>query len=122
MIASFSRALLEDLRHQMTAEEFDAALASAIDEIHAASATEGQDHLNPPSRFEAILFSARRQSAGLVVLSQALPTVQWTAWVKSEGRQNGFDIETKCLCRQNNCLRRTFSFDIFAILTPRRWI
>ena len=39
MIASFSRALLEDLRHQMTPEEFDAALASAIDEIHAASAT-----------------------------------------------------------------------------------
>ncbi|MBP6441300.1 MAG: fructose bisphosphate aldolase [Sphingorhabdus sp.] len=39
MIASFSRALLEDLRHQMTAEEFDAALSSAIDEIHAASAT-----------------------------------------------------------------------------------
>ena len=39
MIASFSRALLEDLRYQMTAEEFDAALASAIDEIHAASAT-----------------------------------------------------------------------------------
>ena len=39
IIASFSRALLEDLRHQMTPEEFDAALASAIDEIHAASAT-----------------------------------------------------------------------------------
>ena len=39
MIASFSRALLEDLRHQMTADEFDAALASAIDEIYAASAT-----------------------------------------------------------------------------------
>ena len=39
MIASFSRALLEDLRHQMTADEFDAALTSAIDEIHAASAT-----------------------------------------------------------------------------------
>lgn len=39
MIASFSRALLEDLRHQMTDEEFDAALSSAIDEIHAASAT-----------------------------------------------------------------------------------
>jgi len=39
MIASFSRALLEDLRHQMTVEEFDAALSSAIDEIHAASAT-----------------------------------------------------------------------------------
>jgi fructose-bisphosphate aldolase class I len=39
MIASFSRALLEDLRHQMTTDEFDAALASAIDEIHAASAT-----------------------------------------------------------------------------------
>jgi fructose-bisphosphate aldolase class I len=39
IIASFSRALLEDLRHQMTADEFDAALSSAIDEIHAASAT-----------------------------------------------------------------------------------
>ena len=39
MIASFSRALLEDLRHQMTVAEFDAALSSAIDEIHAASAT-----------------------------------------------------------------------------------
>jgi fructose-bisphosphate aldolase class I len=39
MIARFSRALLEDLRHQMTTDEFDAALASAIDEIHAASAT-----------------------------------------------------------------------------------
>lgn len=39
MIASFSRALLEDLRHQMSAEEFDAALSSAIEEIHAASAT-----------------------------------------------------------------------------------
>jgi len=39
MIASFSRALLENLRHQMTPAEFDAALGGAIDEIHAASAT-----------------------------------------------------------------------------------
>lgn len=39
MIASFSRALLEDLRHQMSDDEFDSALSSAIDEIHAASAT-----------------------------------------------------------------------------------
>jgi fructose-bisphosphate aldolase class I len=39
IIASFSRALLEDLRHQMTPAEFDAALGDAIDEIHAASAT-----------------------------------------------------------------------------------
>lgn len=39
IIASFSRALLEDLRHQMTADEFDAALSSAIEEIHAASTT-----------------------------------------------------------------------------------
>jgi len=39
MIASFSRALLEDLRHQMTPAEFDTALGGAIDEIHAASAT-----------------------------------------------------------------------------------
>jgi fructose-bisphosphate aldolase class I len=37
MIASFSRALLQDLRHQMGAEEFDAALGGAIDEIHCAS-------------------------------------------------------------------------------------
>lgn len=37
MIASFSRALLEDLRHQMTDDEFDQSLGSAIDEIHAAS-------------------------------------------------------------------------------------
>ena len=37
MIASFSRALLNDLRAQMTDEEFDASLAAAIDEIHCAS-------------------------------------------------------------------------------------
>lgn len=37
MIASFSRALLEDLRHQMSDEEFNASLGSAIDEIHRAS-------------------------------------------------------------------------------------
>jgi fructose-bisphosphate aldolase class I len=37
MIASFSRALLEDLRHGMSDEAFDRALGSAIDEIHRAS-------------------------------------------------------------------------------------
>ena len=37
MIASFSRALLSDLRHQMSDEEFDGSLGTAIDEIHAAS-------------------------------------------------------------------------------------
>lgn len=37
VIASFSRALLEDLRHGMSDAEFDAALAAAIDEIYAAS-------------------------------------------------------------------------------------
>jgi fructose-bisphosphate aldolase class I len=37
MIASFSRALLSDLRHQQTDEEFDRTLGTAIDEIHAAS-------------------------------------------------------------------------------------
>ena len=37
MIASFSRALLEDLRHQMSDEEFDRALGQAIDEIYEAS-------------------------------------------------------------------------------------
>lgn len=39
MIASFSRALLEDLRHQMSEDEFNASLGKAIDEIAAASAT-----------------------------------------------------------------------------------
>jgi fructose-bisphosphate aldolase, class I len=39
MIASFSRALLEDLRHQMSDEEFDRALDQAIDDICAASLT-----------------------------------------------------------------------------------
>ncbi len=37
IIASFSRALLEDLRHQMDDEEFNASLGGAIKEIHAAS-------------------------------------------------------------------------------------
>jgi len=37
MIASFSRALLNDLRHQMSDEEFDRALGEAIDEIYLAS-------------------------------------------------------------------------------------
>ena len=37
IIASFSRALLSDLRHQMSDAEFDAALSAAIDEIYAAS-------------------------------------------------------------------------------------
>ncbi|MGE3691319.1 MAG: fructose bisphosphate aldolase [Novosphingobium sp.] len=37
IIASFSRALLEDLRFQMSQAEFDAALASAIDDIYQGS-------------------------------------------------------------------------------------
>jgi fructose-bisphosphate aldolase, class I len=37
MIASFSRALLEDLRQGMSDEEFDRALGNAIDEIYEAS-------------------------------------------------------------------------------------
>lgn len=37
IIASFSRALLEDLRHQMTDAEFDASLGEAIDAIYTAS-------------------------------------------------------------------------------------
>lgn len=39
IIASFSRALLSDLRAQMTDDEFDISLGSAIDEIHMASVT-----------------------------------------------------------------------------------
>ncbi|HEX8217192.1 MAG TPA: fructose bisphosphate aldolase [Allosphingosinicella sp.] len=37
MIASFSRALLEELRHGMSDEEFDSTLGRAIDDIHRAS-------------------------------------------------------------------------------------
>jgi fructose-bisphosphate aldolase class I len=37
MIASFSRALLEDLRHSMSDAEFNATLARSIDEIYRAS-------------------------------------------------------------------------------------
>lgn len=37
MIASFSRALLDGLRHSMDDAEFDAALATAVDEIYRAS-------------------------------------------------------------------------------------
>jgi fructose-bisphosphate aldolase class I len=37
MIASFSRALLEDLRHPMSDEEFDRTLGAAIDDIYRAS-------------------------------------------------------------------------------------
>ena len=37
IIASFSRALLQDLRHQMSGEEFNQSLSGAIDEIHAGS-------------------------------------------------------------------------------------
>jgi fructose-bisphosphate aldolase, class I len=37
IIASFSRALLSDLRHQMSDAEFDSSLGEAIDAIHAAS-------------------------------------------------------------------------------------
>jgi fructose-bisphosphate aldolase class I len=37
MIASFSRALLEDLRHQQSDAEFDQTLSAAIDEIYTAS-------------------------------------------------------------------------------------
>jgi len=41
VIASFSRALLADLRHGMTDEEFDGALGRAIDDIHRASTVKG---------------------------------------------------------------------------------
>ena len=40
MIASFSRALLSDLRHDQSDEEFDRTLGTAIDEIYRASIAE----------------------------------------------------------------------------------
>jgi fructose-bisphosphate aldolase class I len=48
MIASFSRALLEDLRHDMSDAEFDRALGTAIDEIYEASTAE----VSAPARSE----------------------------------------------------------------------
>ncbi|MDG5748516.1 fructose bisphosphate aldolase [Qipengyuania sp. XHP0207] len=39
MIASFSRGLLQDLRHEQSDTEFDETLSGAIDQIHAASVT-----------------------------------------------------------------------------------
>jgi len=48
MIASFSRALLEDLRHDMSDEEFNRTLGTAIDEIYEASTAE----LSAPARSE----------------------------------------------------------------------
>jgi fructose-bisphosphate aldolase, class I len=41
VIASFSRALAEDLRHSMSDAEFEAALAKSIDEIYRASTAKG---------------------------------------------------------------------------------
>lgn len=41
MIASFSRALLEDLRYDTTPQAFDAALAAAVDQIYRASVDKG---------------------------------------------------------------------------------
>jgi fructose-bisphosphate aldolase, class I len=41
IIASFSRALLEDLRHQMNDQDFDASLGDAIDAIYTASVVKG---------------------------------------------------------------------------------
>jgi fructose-bisphosphate aldolase, class I len=37
MIASFSRALIDDLKQQMSDSEFDAVLAKAVDAIYQAS-------------------------------------------------------------------------------------
>ena len=44
VIASFSRALLSDLRHGMSDEAFDRALGEAVDEIHAASVAQAPAH------------------------------------------------------------------------------
>jgi fructose-bisphosphate aldolase, class I len=41
VVASFSRALAEDLRHSMSDAEFEAALAKSIDEIYRASTAKG---------------------------------------------------------------------------------
>jgi len=71
------------------------------------------------SRFEANLLRARRQVAGMEGPCQGLPTTLWANLVKSFGRQNGFDLGTKCIYKVNHTSRHAFSPDIFAILTPR---
>jgi hypothetical protein len=38
-----------------------------------------------------------------------LPKTPWAKWVKSFGRQNGFDLKAKCPCRQNGCLTAAIS-------------
>jgi fructose-bisphosphate aldolase class I len=43
MIASFSRALVDDLRQSMTDDQFNAALAKAVDEIYLASTVKSAD-------------------------------------------------------------------------------
>jgi hypothetical protein len=52
-------------------------------------------------------------------ISQAVPTKYWTKLVKSEGQQNGIDIEHKHTWQQNDCSLRAFTPDIFAILLPQ---
>jgi len=47
MIASFSRALVEDLRHEMSDSEFDATLAAAIDQIYRASTVKEEAGVQP---------------------------------------------------------------------------
>ena len=63
MIASFSRALLEDLRHQQSDESFDQALGSAIEEIYHASTVKAlSDGVNAPRR--ALSDQAHRKVSG----------------------------------------------------------
>ncbi len=49
MIASFSRALIDDLKHGMDEAEFDATLARTIDEIYAASVHKGDPGAGKPA-------------------------------------------------------------------------
>jgi hypothetical protein len=42
------------------------------------------------------LFSARRQTQDLVVLSPSLSTWQWTIWIKSEGRLDAAKVDLSC--------------------------
>ena len=58
MIASFSRALLSDLRAQQSDEEFDRTLGTAIDEIYQASTAEGAGLTVDEDEFDPIDFPA----------------------------------------------------------------
>ena len=71
MIASFSRALLSDLRAQQSDEEFNRTLGTAIDEIYRASTQQGAGLTLDEDEFDPIDFPPpeRTEPAKLYLIS-----------------------------------------------------